>query len=293
MLPPSKEVVFNALLEHDDGLLVNTVMQKERLSGNQASAFIAEKVSRLKARLGETPGMMYAFGELGHISMNPDEQISFAGSKTGSFYPECFGLSTLNMLPLKAYLPDNNLSDTDTEKTARMVSVNWRFIRHVAAVAVLVLIMMTISTPIPYSDGNEAVDYASVVSAELLNNPPSDDTELWPDFALDNTAETPGESVAEESDNPLSYSIESPVDDTCEWREYVIIVATFSSRTAAEKQRLHLENDGVEEPIGIWEKNGKYRLCVASFDQKKEAQEYLNRLKSGTRFSDAWIMQNR
>ncbi len=52
-LPPSKELVFNAKLSHNDGLLAHALMQNRGVSFDEADRIIAEKVAGLKAVLAE------------------------------------------------------------------------------------------------------------------------------------------------------------------------------------------------------------------------------------------------
>ncbi|HOI25852.1 MAG TPA: hypothetical protein PLN63_00380 [Paludibacteraceae bacterium] len=52
-LPPSKELVFNSRLSHNDGLLAHALMVKLGVSFDEADRIIAEKVAALKAILAE------------------------------------------------------------------------------------------------------------------------------------------------------------------------------------------------------------------------------------------------
>ena len=51
ILPPSKNIVFNTNLNHNDGLLINTIMLKENINYEQALSFIKEEIFQLKKQL--------------------------------------------------------------------------------------------------------------------------------------------------------------------------------------------------------------------------------------------------
>ncbi|BCI62255.1 SPOR domain-containing protein [Coprobacter secundus] len=295
ILPPSKNIIFNTNLNHNDGLLINTIMLKENINYEQALSFIKEEIFQLKKQLKTSPKTMYSLGELGHISMDENGTISFIDNKRDkSLYPEIFGLTALNILPLKEYIHQEELPKTNKNKKQSSdiiyIPVNRRIVRRIVAAAAIIIVLMMISTPITNIESD--TNYAGIVSSELFDYVESNADKL-PEFTLNENSTIQNDDIF--ADGSSQASVENTPSDeitnvSVKKKQYIVVIATLVSKKAAEKQLQYLKNAGIENDIKILEGSGKSRLYIESFSNKDEAQKYLIQLKSDTKFTDAWIM---
>ena len=74
--------------------------------------------------------------------------------------------------------------------------------------------------------------------------------------------------------------------------EYLIVVSTLTDRESALLQLQKFHNNGVTEPIYLFEDGRRAYLYTHSFTQRKEAYTYLQKQLAGeTPFPDAWVMR--
>ena len=295
ILPPSKNIVFNTNLNHNDGLLINTIMLKENINYEQALSFIKEEIFQLKKQLKASPKTLYSLGELGHISMDENGTISFIDNKRDtSLYPETFGLTALNILPLKEYIYQEELPKTNKNKKQSSdiiyIPVNRRIVRRIVAAAAIIIVLMMISTPITNIESD--TNYAGIVSSELFDHVENNVDKL-PEFTLNENSTIQNDDTFTDGSSQVSVE-NAPSDEitnvSVKKKQYIVVIATLVSKKAAEKQLQYLKNAGIENDIKILEGSGKSRLYIESFSNKDEAQKYLMQLKSDTKFTDAWIM---
>ena len=87
-------------------------------------------------------------------------------------------------------------------------------------------------------------------------------------------------------------SITDDVNNQVSDGEYLIVVSTLSNRENALLQLQKFHNDGVSEPIYLYEDGRRAYLYTHSFAQRKEAFAFLKKqLVGATPFADAWVMR--
>ncbi|AUC21303.1 hypothetical protein BTO15_03910 [Polaribacter sejongensis] len=111
--PPTKQVTFNSLLKHNDGLLANYIASAENISFEKASTAISLSVIKWQ---NELQSNTVQIDSLGVLSLNEEKQIIFEPNAAVNYLTESFGLDTvtssaisrfkeqvkpLNPLPLK------------------------------------------------------------------------------------------------------------------------------------------------------------------------------------------------
>lgn len=92
--PPSKYVVFNTNIKHNDGLLVDWVATKERIDYKKAQIKVSLFVEELKIRLNQRQKI--AFGTLGVFSTDRKYNIIFEAQKT-NFCSETLGMEQVDL----------------------------------------------------------------------------------------------------------------------------------------------------------------------------------------------------
>jgi hypothetical protein len=210
------------------------------------------------------------------------------------FFVPTFGLTALNILPLKEYIYQEELPKTNKNKKQSSdiiyIPVNRRIVRRIVAAAAIIIVLMMISTPITNIESD--TNYAGIVSSELFDHVENNVDKL-PEFTLNENSTIQNDDTFTDGSSQVSVE-NAPSDEitnvSVKKKQYIVVIATLVSKKAAEKQLQYLKNAGIENDIKILEGSGKSRLYIESFSNKDEAQKYLMQLKSDTKFTDAWIM---
>ncbi|NLE31405.1 MAG: hypothetical protein GX619_00045 [Bacteroidales bacterium] len=89
--PKGKEITFNSRLTFNDGILVQSFMESDPLSFEEAVEVIHERVAKLHEWLDE--GRVVAFGRLGTLLKNTEGKLTFRPDNRNLYCPEAYGLT--------------------------------------------------------------------------------------------------------------------------------------------------------------------------------------------------------
>ena len=95
--PPSKEWTFNANLAVNDGLLINSLIQKRHLSYAEAEKQVADYVAQVKSALERRE--IVVIPEVGRLYRDFEQQLRFLPDNT-NFNTDTFGLPTVQFYPV-------------------------------------------------------------------------------------------------------------------------------------------------------------------------------------------------
>jgi len=98
--PPTKQVTFNSLLKHNDGLLANYIASAENISFEKASTAISLSVIKWQNEL-QTKSVV--IDSLGVLSLNEEKQIIFEPNTSVNYLTESFGLATVESSAISRY----------------------------------------------------------------------------------------------------------------------------------------------------------------------------------------------
>ena len=98
--PPTKQVAFNSLLKHNDGLLANYIASAENISFEKASTAISLSVIKWQ---NELQSKSVEINNLGVLSLNEEKQIVFEPNTAVNYLTESFGLSTVESSAISRY----------------------------------------------------------------------------------------------------------------------------------------------------------------------------------------------
>ena len=90
--PPSKEIVFNAHLITNDGLLVNHLARQEKLTYIEAREAVERFVKKCLIELKN--GKQIRFRKVGALFMDKEKNIQFEPDKTQNYFADSFGLKS-------------------------------------------------------------------------------------------------------------------------------------------------------------------------------------------------------
>ncbi len=98
--PPTKQVTFNSLLKHNDGLLANYIATAENISFEKASTAISLSVIKWQ---NELQSKSVEIDNLGALSLNEERQIVFEPNAAVNYLTTSFGLATVESSAISRY----------------------------------------------------------------------------------------------------------------------------------------------------------------------------------------------
>lgn len=98
--PPTKDILFNRNLIHNDGLLVNWIADKENISYDRATKQLMLFCEELKIKLNQKQRIV--FGDIGVFFTDRRFNIIFEPTKN-NFFAETFGMEPLSYTPSESF----------------------------------------------------------------------------------------------------------------------------------------------------------------------------------------------
>ena len=268
-IAPTREVRYNAAVNHDDGLLASSYARKLELPYAEGR----EAMRRAVSLLTET---LRAEGEVtfGHLGI-----MQYCGGAV-TFVPRMNSRSASAMLGFRdVAMPADESEELPKpaeiveEATGRQIPVSRIFIR--TAVCLVVLAAIAVSMLLPESR-SERIDRAAVVPVERI---------IEKSHAPAATAAAPAEEPSEAAEAAIEVE-EAPVAA----ENYHLIVATFKSMEDARTfMQMHPES-GFD--LHIVEARGMYRVSALSTSSSEKAFNMLKSKAFKEEFDQAWIWKS-
>lgn len=305
IVPPCRWLSFNALLVHNDGLLAHSVMRGEGCSYEEAMSHIERSVAQWRS--DADAGKSVVWPHIGTFAPQRDGTMLFVEA------PDTVVNATLSILPTIDLPTLSEIISIEEEvaevEVSKPVTITWhrRAMQAVASIAAIVVFMLFISTPVDNFEPTN--DYAGLVSYELMSKENTtlqstvvEETEPIAELALVEILTEEVVAVAEVEPQEVSVKADDEVADAVvevvaeqEVPRYILVVGSLPSRSLAEKQIAEFAQMGVTESIGIYEKDGRYRLYIDGSRSMAEAQQRLSEINSqpDTPFAGVWICATR
>lgn len=280
--PMHKEVVFNKALQHNDGLLSESYMQSYGLEYRKAQQMLEEDINDMKSSLQQYNKV--SLGNIGALTKEKEGQLVFHAGKTEIFDVDHYGLSSFHFPVLPAIDTEDPSIGLPAigkkRKEILYIPVNRRFIRGIVATVAALALFLIISTPV--KDVNQAAYTASFVPSEII----------LPKAIINETAisniEVPSqlaESSSTSSGNLSSNAVSSKM--------YHIIIGSFPSEDQA-KEFLAKHVDHTAYPqAGIVTRDERSRIYAKRYDNRKDAESYLETIRQNEKYKDAWLFISR
>lgn len=272
--PPSRTIVFNPSLTHDDGMLASSICRREGIAYDSAREEIAAEVSAMRNAY-DACGFV-ALPRIGSFRRLPDSTMRFDADPTGigparysAFIPVALPVAQAHE---RVVAPDEDIHVMPRESIAR------RVLRVAAFVAILLGLALTLSTPISVNL-DPTPDFASVGQTQ---RPIQDEIYTVPaGFRFVLSVPDSARSVAPVSTKP-SFLQAAEAD-------YYLIIGSLNSKEEAEKW-MDRHSDYAK---GIIERHGHFRVFAATGSSIEEAFK----LKSDPEFArqnpEAWVYRRR
>lgn len=141
--PPKKTILFNSLLQQNDGLLANHIALEEQISFNEAVVLIQDQISLWKTNLNSKE-VVY-LKNIGELSLNSEQKIQFEPVGSTNYLTSSFGLTAVmaTALTREQQPTETNVIELTTV-TKNKPRLQW--MRYAAAVVAAVGLYSSVST---------------------------------------------------------------------------------------------------------------------------------------------------
>ena len=255
--PPSKQLTFNSLLKHNDGLLANYIASSENISFEKASTAISLSVNRWKNVL---QSKSVKIENLGSLSLTENKKIVFEPLTTINYLTESFGLSTIESPAISRYKQQvKPLAASPRKEVKRGIPV---FVKYAATVAILLTI--------GFSKYN---DYQNKQQNEIFA---TQEKELQKKI----------QSATFIIGNPLPTINLNVVKET---NSFHVVAGSFQFVENAKKKVKQLKVKGFNAKIIGMNKWGLTQVAFDSYSSRNEATKHLYEIRK-TVSKDAWLL---
>ena len=255
--PPTKQITFNGLLKHNDGLLANYIASSENISFEKASTAISLSVIRWK---NELQSKSVKIENLGSLSLTENKKIVFEPLTTINYLTESFGLSTIESPAISRYKQQvKPLAASPRKEVKRGIPV---FVKYAATVAILLTI--------GFSKYN---DYQNKQQNEIFA---TQEKELQKKI----------QSATFIIGNPLPTINLNVVKET---NSFHVVAGSFQFVENAKKKVKQLKVKGFNAKIIGMNKWGLTQVAFDSYSSRNEATKHLYEIRK-TVSKDAWLL---
>ncbi len=293
IIAPSYKISFNPDLKHNDGLLASSMQKLEDISYETACKNIHNAVEVI--RLHFTRNKTLQCGNLGKLIYNEGSSFSFVPSSQ-VIHPSLYGLTSVRM-PLLSQI------DIEIKKEKHSLNVKYTISAIVASIVALIVFVGS-SVSVGNDSDNGKVQHADFIQSLIKNSPqiapkhkvdemqePSSDTYDYSNLGYDNNSELNNTSTDQEKKtNDIGFYSEAQKNvsnsDSVKsarsfkaLRTYYLIVGDEDTSPRAEKLLSKIQSSDFPQ-ARIITSHYKHRIYIASFNNKQEAEAYLNKFKS-------------
>ncbi|WP_218598100.1 SPOR domain-containing protein [Polaribacter sp. NJDZ03] len=256
--PPTKQVTFNSLLKHNDGLLANYIASAENISFTKASTAISLSVIKWQ---NELQSKVVQIDSLGILSLNEEKQIIFEPNTAVNYLTESFGLDTVTSSAISRFKeqvkPLNPLPVKEENKGIPA------FIKYAATAAILLTLGFA-----GYNGYENNLQKENLANQEKAIQKKIQSAT----FVISNPLPTINLNVVKEVAKPFH-----------------IIAGAFQFAENAEKRVEELKAKGFDAQIIGVNKWGLTQVTFNSYTNRNEATNNLYRIQK-TVSKDAWLL---
>ena len=267
---PRRLLGFNASVDHNDGLLAQSLVRREGITYAQAMRFIGESVSSFRQQL--STGNEVSMGRLGYFHSADSHRIEFTPFNHKQSNDSYFGLRSVNFRPLAEEAVRAEAAAAAAAAFAQPSTVHHSLlIRRVARIAasIVLLLCLTILLTTPIIVNRNQQDYASL-NLPRVTKPQHQVLDVTP--AANETAQQ-AEPAAEEPSEPASPLL---LDEggNC----YLVVASLASTKEVNEFFRMHRDLAANMQVLHV----GKYQyIYVARSYDAKHLYSLVSQLPKG------------
>ena len=305
-LPPQRTLGFNPQIKINDSLLAQSYVETYDISYPEAVLRIEDEVNELKMHL-QTKGF-YELNDIGMLEFNDSGNYVFTPCEAGILTPGLYGLSSFEMLPLKAAVPvvQKTVNDTaqilninqlnqevDTpevdDEEEDVVRIKFSWIRNAVAVAAILLAVFLVA--IPTGKTEMMTRTISNINSNLLFGMMSKDTntskiEINKADVQESASKSDTITKLEEIKTAQTADVVEPAK-----HKYCIVLASHVSKHNAEIFIDKLKAKGLDS-VELYTKTkvqSVRRVVCGSYTTQEEAYNALRKIHKNEELKDAWV----
>jgi len=256
IFPPSKLIVFNKNLSINDGLLINHISKKEKISIDESKNIVFDFSKKITDSLMTERSMR--LNNIGLFTLGSEDNIIFHQDIANNFDLNSFGFESFQ---IQKKTKTKKIIDVNQSSTTKKIS-------YKAAAVLIPLILLSLT--------NILLD----TSTNNINIQKSD-------LNFFKKSKVPKLDVAEKKIEKEIEKIETIT--TPKTKNYHVIAGAFIEKSNAEKLNSSLIESNFNSEILLSE-NGYHRVSYSSFESKENAIIELEKLKRINK--SAWILTN-
>jgi|GEM_PF-2210073 len=283
--PPSKIVSFDASLKNNDGILANSISEKEKISFFDACSKILTFVEETNKSLDS--GNSVVMQKLGTFSKSTDNAILFTADTSTNYNLETFGMGSVAAPQvLQANIP------TTSQQSATIKTIPLQKKRRFPKAAIWVLIIVVI---LGGSGGALFIlkpDFIQnlKISELLIPSDKKENPEIKAEQKVSEKHEVLKENIlqdtiATDTSSQNNQSIQNSNGS------FHIISASFRIKENADNYVQTLKQKGYDSKVFFLDDKGLYVVSYNSYASKAEADEALQKIKS-TENANAWVLNH-
>jgi nucleoid DNA-binding protein len=250
--PPSKSILFNRHLIHNDGLLIDYISQKNNMDYSKSMELVKEFADRIMTSVSNNA--KFQVDEVGFFYFDAQRKLQFQDESTTNFLIESYGLSTFVFNPV----------EQEQEETVRAVTYRSSPIRRwiytgVAASLVAAMVLIPVKT-----------GYVEQMNFGFLKK------------------DVPQQHIVQE----ITDAAVDGGTENFEWTSLTcyIIVGSFKDFSNARGMHQRLSGQG-HDPKIMEASNGYYRVAIHSTKDAGVAMEKLSAIRKIEGFESAWMLR--
>lgn len=275
-MPPSRSLGFNPAVNHNDGLLIESVARKEGIGLEAALQNVQCEVSAFRHQLSEAREL--PIGSLGMISIGSEpDALLFEPATDSSVSLRFSGLQSVNLRPLVETRIESvpEQIEEDDKRRPSLFTLPLRIAASVISLLVLCGILYS-TTNLVENGGRNFASLDSGLSDKVgAVFPVSEEKQcLSHEIALNIALPKVDEEVPA-ADSALSHP--------SVLGRYLLVVGSFTSSRDAER---HISYIG-EKSLSVLEMDGRFRIFESSFDSYGDALSQADKIRD--RFPNVWI----
>lgn len=268
ILPPCTEVMFNASITNNDGLITNSIARRMGMPYPQALAQLDVWVAELTAQLHSE--RQVRLGSLGDISLGDDDNIIFTPSADSGITAEHSGLAAISL--------NNAKTEEETasgKQPVRLRSDKYYYIRihkTFARVAAMFVIVFTMAL-------------LFITPSSVTDAPRQDCASVLP-MAVDHSKKEPAKPAAAPARTKAAATTEAAKAGP-ETEQYHLVVGAFTD--ADEAARFVQRHSGTGYELRTVSGTRYIRVTAARSADKKAVVELLQSEEIKGAFPGAWV----
>ncbi len=308
-IPPSKEIVFNSNLIHNDGLFINYVAVVNRLHYRDAKEIYINFVNNLFQQL--TSGNSVVFNEIGTFIFDINKNISFEVNTNTNLLAEAYGLSSFSF-PIIDQIDIPQQIEQEIRDSGKIK----KFLLHPLSKAAIIsvpliasLTFLTLKTDLAntlkekYFSVNEFFadtlkNFRTFTNKEVLNNPNSMEASLALQtnkyFALFYSEPSKGTNAKSEIKivKPLPSNVSTTKAEIKNIPEQELINATEPTKDQSKPKIKKEQKKNNETEIKISATQNKFYLIAGSFGNITNAKNLSKKIDEKGYHTDILIQKN-